>query len=310
MSRWSAVLLATALLASVVGAPAKTEAASALTVCLDGNLPPWSADNGATGSGFDVAVAQAVAQALGRSLAVQWFASKLDEDASTTLAVNALLSDGKCELVGGYPLLRDALGKPGVTTARLPGFAGATPADRGRRVPLGTLVPSRPYHRAVLVILLGSGETKPVKSLADLEGMRLGVEEGTLADAILMTYADGKLVDRITHLVPGRSQLLAELERGAFDATLVELRRFDAWRAEHPNTRIHLSGYQYPIGFNIGFVGLSTEAPLINAVNQAIVKLSASNQLAALAKASGVTYAAPRGPDVLEHLTMRDLASH
>ena len=34
-----------------------------------------------------------------------------------------------------------------------------------------------------------------------------------------------------THLVPGRSDLLGAFERGDFDATLLDLRRFDAWRA-------------------------------------------------------------------------------
>ena len=83
--------------------------------------------------------AQALAKRLGRPLAVQWYESKLDEDASSTIEANALLSDGRCDLVAGYPLVKDALGKPGLETARLPDFAGAQPADRRRRVELGTL---------------------------------------------------------------------------------------------------------------------------------------------------------------------------
>lgn len=301
-------MLAAALLAALTGAPGPVAAAAPLTVCLDENLPPWSVRHGAGGDGFDLRVAEQVAQHLGRALRVQWFGSRLDEDASTTLAADALLSDGKCDLVGGYPLLRDALGKPGLAAARLPDFAGATPADRGRRIALGTLVPTRPYHRAVFVVLLGPTATKPVNSLAGLDGLRLGVEDGTLADAVLMTWAGGRLVDHITHLVPGRGELLPDLEQGAFDATLVELRRFDAWRAVHDDSRIRLSGYRSPIGFNIGFVGLSTEAPLIDAAGRAIGDLVAGGELPALARASGVTYIAPTSPDVLEHLTMHDLA--
>ena len=302
------VLAAVALLAALPGAPLRVEAAATLTVCLDENLPPWSVAHGAGSGGFDLAVAERVAQRLGRALHVQWFESRLDEDASTTLAADALLSDGKCDLVGGYPLLRDALGKPGLPTARLPDFAGATPADRSRRVALGALMPTRPYHRAVFVVLLGPTSRKPVDSLAALDGLRLGVEEGTLADAVLMTYANGKLVDHISHVVPGRGELLARLENGEFDATFVELRRFDAWRAEHKKSRISLSGYRYPIGFNLGFIGLSTKAPLIEAVSRTILDLSADGTLASLAKSNGVTYVAPSGPVVLEHLTMRDLA--
>jgi hypothetical protein len=40
------------------------------------------------------------------------------------------------------------LGRPAVETARLPGFEGAKPDDRRRRVSLGELVPTKPYHFA------------------------------------------------------------------------------------------------------------------------------------------------------------------
>ena len=95
-------------------------------------------------SGFDVALAGAIAQQLDRPLKIQWFESKLDEDFSPALEANALLSDGRCSLVGSYALTKDFLVVPGVKTAKLPDFDGATIADRrGRRVPLGVLTPSR-----------------------------------------------------------------------------------------------------------------------------------------------------------------------
>jgi len=94
-----------------------------LKVCLDENLPPLSAHHkGAPDSGFDVALARAIADRLGRPLLIQWFESKLDEDSSPALEANALLSDGRCALVGGYALTRDSLVVPGVPTAKLPGF--------------------------------------------------------------------------------------------------------------------------------------------------------------------------------------------
>ena len=58
-------------------------AQEALRVCLNEDLPPLSLHHrGATDSGFDVALAKAVAQKLGRRLEIQWFESKLDEDSS------------------------------------------------------------------------------------------------------------------------------------------------------------------------------------------------------------------------------------
>jgi len=142
-------------------------AADTLTVCLDEDIPLYSIHHGSESTGFQLAVAEAVAKQLGRELRVQWFETKLELDDSSVLGANALLSDGRCQLVAGYPLVRDALGKPGIPTARMPDFDGATPADRRRRVALGALVPSRAYHREPLTVVLGAGLTKPVASLAE-----------------------------------------------------------------------------------------------------------------------------------------------
>ena len=86
---------------------------SVLKVCLNENAPPYSASGKNGDSGFDLEVAKALARQLGRKLEVQWFESKLDEDSSGALEANALLSDGHCQLVAGYPMTEDALGKPG-----------------------------------------------------------------------------------------------------------------------------------------------------------------------------------------------------
>jgi ABC-type amino acid transport substrate-binding protein len=291
----------------LAGTATRALAQDALRVCLDENVPPYSVRHGGGGSGFDLAVAEAVAKRLGRSLAVQWFESKVETDSSSTLAANALLSDGRCQLIAGYPLIKDALGKPAAETARLPDYDGATPADRRRRVALGTLVASRAYHHAPLTVVLAPGVAKPITGLADLEGLKLVIEASTLEDTILMTYRDGVLVSHITHLVPGRGELLPRLEQGGFDATLVPLHRFDAYRAAHPQTALKPSGYYHRIGFNMGFVGLATEAPLIAQVDAAIADMLAGGALPALADKAGMTYVPPRPPDVRESLSLSAL---
>jgi ABC-type amino acid transport substrate-binding protein len=293
------------ILAGVLATAARAQ--DTLRVCLDENVPPYSVRHGRDGSGFDVAVAEAVAKRLGKTLAVQWFESKIDTDSSTTLAANALLSDRRCQLVAGYPLVGEALGKPGAETARMPDYDGATPADRRRRVVLGALVPSKPYHYAPLTVVLGPGVTKPITRLADLEDLKLVVEAATLADAILMSFGNGRLVNRITHLVPGRRELLPRLEQGGFDATLIPLHRFDAYRAEHPQTALKPSGYYHRVGFNMGFVGLSSEAPLIDQVSAAIGDMLAGGDMPALAEKAGMTHLPPRQPDVRESLSLADL---
>lgn len=278
-----------------------------LKVCLDENLPPLSAHHrGKADSGFDVALAQVVADRLGRALRIQWFESKLDEDSSPALEANALLSDGRCSLVGGYALTRDSLVVPGAKTAKLPDFDGATREDRRRRVAIGVLTPSRPYIYSPLTVVLGAkARDRKIAAIGDLAGLRIAIESGTLGDAILMTSAKGRLIDNITHLVPGRDDLLGALDRGDFDATLLDLRRFDAYRAAHPDTGLTGSGYFYPIGANRGYVALASSPDLLVAVNTALSELQAEGKLADLGRSAGLTYLPPREPAVLGEVWMK-----
>ena len=181
-----------------------------LKVCLDEDRPPFSShQRGKPGTGFDVALAQAIADRLGRPLKIQWFESKLDEDSSPQLEANALLSDGRCSFVSGYALTRDSLVVPGVKTAKLPDFEGATRDDRRRRVELGVLTPSQPYIYSPLTVVLGpKARGRKISDIGDLSGLRLAIESGSLGDAILMSFEKGRLIENITHLVPGRDDLL------------------------------------------------------------------------------------------------------
>jgi ABC-type amino acid transport substrate-binding protein len=279
-----------------------------LRVCLNEELPPFSVRTKDGGAGFDFAIAQSLARRLNRQLAVQWYESKLDEDSSTTIEANALLSDGRCDLVAGYPLVKDALGKPGLETARLPDFAGARPADRRRRVTLGTLSSTTPYHFAGVAVVLGANaKDSKIATLADLQGLNLTVEAGTLGDAVLMTFGHGRLVSQVAHVVPGRGELFPRLESGEADATLIPVHRFDAYRIAHPDTKLTLSGYYLPIGFNMGFVGLGSEPQLIQRASAAIDAMLKDGEPAALAAPAHMTYLPPRQPYILDHLTVSDL---
>jgi ABC-type amino acid transport substrate-binding protein len=299
-------VLAVAFLLFAPASAAPVRGEEALRVCLDAKVPPWSFHDGRHSGGFDAAVADSVARRLGRKLALRWFETKLD--GSTMLAANALLSDGVCQLVGGYPLFESALGKAGMKSARLPDFEGAKPSDRRRSIELGILVPSRGYQFAALTIVLSpAAASARISNLSDLKGLRLGVESGTLANAVLMLFGDGRFADRITHVVPGRDELLPKLERGDYDATLIALRRFDAYRAEHPDTKLIASGYYLPIGFNMGFVGLSTDRDLLEKVNRSIAVMLDSGEIAALARAAGVTYRPPRQLNISPDPKLTDL---
>jgi ABC-type amino acid transport substrate-binding protein len=219
-----------------------------------------------------------------------------------------LLSDGRCALVGSYVFTRDSLVVPGVKTAKLPDFDGATRDDRRRRIPVGVLAPSLPYLYAPLTVVLGGkARDRKISGVGDLAGLRIAIESGTLGDALLMTFEKGKLIDSITHLVPGRDDLLGALDRGDFDATLLDLRRFDAYRAAHPDHKLAASGYFYPIGVNRGYVGLAGDPALIDAVNKALSDLKAAGTIAELARTAGLTYLPPVEPAILGDQLLRVL---
>jgi ABC-type amino acid transport substrate-binding protein len=205
-------------------------------------------------------------------------------------------------------LTDDALAVPGVKTAKLPDFEGAAGPDHRRRVPLSVLKPSRPTIYSPLTVILGANSRdRRIAGVGDLKGLRIGIESGTLADAILMTFGNGVLIDDITHLVPGRDDLLGTLDRGNLDATLLDSRRFDAYRASHPETQLAASGYFYPIGANRGYVGLASDPALLAAVDGALADLQNSGKIAALAQAAGLTYLPPREPAVLGDAMMKVL---
>ncbi|SEM28528.1 transporter substrate-binding domain-containing protein [Bradyrhizobium sp. OK095] len=304
MRRRLAVWSVAAILAA--GATA-ARATDPLKICLDEDRPPLSMHHrGTPDSGFDVLLAQAIAERMGRPLKIQWFESKLDEDSSPQLEANALLSDGRCSLVGSYALTTDSLVKPGMKTARLPDFSGATRDDRRRRVALGVLAPSQPYVYSPMTVVLGpKAQGRKINDIGDLAGLRLAIESGSLGDAILMTFDKGRLIDSITHLVPGRDDLLGALQRGDYDATLIDLGRFDAHRSAHPDTAITASSYYYPIGANRGYVGLAGDPTLIDAVNKALTALAAEGKIAAFGKQAGLTYLPPREPAILGDVWMK-----
>jgi ABC-type amino acid transport substrate-binding protein len=301
------VQLLVALLGASLGGSAAC-AEDALRICMDENLPPYSIAHGSTGSGFDVALGEALAARLGRGLAIQWFESKIDEESSPTLEANALLSDGRCDLVAGYPLVVNALGQPRVASARLPGFRGAVGADRRRRVTLGSLVPSHPYQRSPQTLLLAASVApRSIAGLGDIADLRFGVEGGTFADAILMFYNNGQLVSHITHYPPGSGQAFAKLESGEIDATFVTLHRFDLYKQTHPGTKVRSSGFNFPVAFNLGYVALSSHLALIEEVDAALDQLQASGEIAAIAAAAGVTYVTPSEPAISPEVTFAQL---
>jgi hypothetical protein len=120
-------------------------------------------------------------------------------------------------------------------------------------------MPTTPYPFAgMTVVLTGKAKVRRIATLADLDGLDVAVEAGTLSDAILMTFERGRFVSQISHAVPGRGELFPRLEAREADATLILVHHFDVYLIEHPDTKLAPSGYFLPVGFNTGFVGLAS----------------------------------------------------
>jgi ABC-type amino acid transport substrate-binding protein len=279
----------------------------ALAVCMQQNDPPLSLRAGARPSGFDLALSSIIAQRLERDLRVQWFVSRDDPDASIPRDANALLSDGRCQLVAEYPLTQDTLESPRSPTAKLPPFDGAKPDDRRRWVKIGALAATRPYRLDTLTVVLSARNGgRPVNTLGDLDGLRIGVQIATLADAIAMRYRDGQLNQHVVHVTDAR-EMFGKLQTGELDAVLVDMRAFDAWRLPHGSAGLMPSGYRHSLGFNMAFVGLASDKALIEQVNAVLADLQAHDAIAPLAAAAGLTFIPPRSPDVQPNVRLTAL---
>lgn len=277
-----------------------------LRVCVQAEDPPLSSRS--SGAGLDVSLSRLIAERLGRTFAIQWFTTRRDPDSNPPREANALLSDGRCELVAGYALTAEALGHPRTDTGKLPPFEGRKPEDRLRLIKLGELIATHPYRFDALTVVLSPGRaSRQVKRLADVADLSLGVESHSIADLIAMSYGQGRLADHVVHF-PDARPLFEQLENGSLDAALVDLHQYDAWRQQHPATRVAVSGYTHSIGFNIGFAALSTNKALVARVDEILSDLMDHGTLATIAQSAGVTYVPPRSPEIAPRIPLAAFA--
>ncbi len=290
--------------AALIVAASPVRAAEPLTVCLQSRDPPLSSEVSGQAKGFDVALSRAVAERLGRKLAVQWFVTRKDPDSNPPREASALLSNGHCDLLAGYPLIAGNVGHLDAAKGKLPPFAGRTADDRHRWIRLQDLVPTRPYRFDALAVVLSPAHAGlRVGKLSDVSGLKLGVETHGVPDLIAMSYEHGRLADQVVHF-PDSAVLFRDLQNDKVDAALVDLHEFDAWRQQHPSTQVTASGYTHSIGFNIGFVGIAADKPLIAEVNGIISDLLSRGTLPAMGKATGLTWLPPRSPAIMPNIPL------
>ena len=306
--RLARTLLGWSVSALGIGTALPAYAEAPLRVCLQADDPPLSSRHAGDPSGFNVALTRLIAERLDRPLEIQWFTTRDDPDSNPATEANALLSDGHCALVADYPLVTDKLGRPRAGTGKLPPFEGAKPEDRRRWVRLGEITHTRPYRADAMTVALSPAQAqRPVRSLADLRELKVGVVIHGLPDLIAMTYRQGQLAEHVVHFGQSRA-LFSQLESSDIDSALVSQREFDSWRLARSMTHAAATAYRHSIAFNIGFVGLSTNGTLIEDVDAILADLLAHGSLNEIARTSAMTYVPPQKPDVSPGVTLGALS--
>jgi ABC-type amino acid transport substrate-binding protein len=281
-----------------------------LRVCISEDNAPLSLQVKGAASvqgmqGLDVRVAQAIAAELGRELKLVPFETKYEQETSLAHEVNAMLSSGVCDLASGYVLLTSELGAPTRPTARVPDHPGAARPPLRQWIQLGPLAGSQAYHSAALgVVVRAPG--KPVVSLTDLSGMKVGAVVGTMEGTVLSMYRSGLLRPHIVSVSRGK-EVLDLLESGSLDASLVPIDRFDAWRAKNPQHQLRRESYVHPLRINIGFVARADAADVLAAADKVINAARASGELQGWTKEVGATWSEPSTPNVGLPLGFADL---
>lgn len=298
-----AVVLAVAL-SGVVGAASAQLASEkpVLSVCMSEDNAPMSVARKGQLSGFDVKMAEAVAQALGRPLRLVPFESELEQDANFAIEVNALLSAGVCDLVSGFPLLAGDLGKPARLKAKPPDYPGAKrPRDRVDVV-LGTVVASQPYQGMALQ-LVQRLEAPAANGLGELRGQKIGAVAGTLEGSLIATYQGGALAEHMVSM--GKlDDRWAALESGKVDAMLMPSTAWDVYQKRAASPLRLRAGVPQSLGINLGWVALAGQPELIEAVNRVAAR---DTQLQQWAQEVGLQRLVPTKPAVVRELSLAGL---
>ena len=281
---------------------AATVAPTPLKVCMSEDNAPLSMARKGQLSGFDVSMAQAVANVLGRPLRLVPFESELESDANFAIEVNALLSAGVCDLVSGFPLLSPDLGKPVRTSAKTPDYPGAKRFPLRPWVPLGTLVASDPYQGMALQ-LVQRAESPEANTLGELKEQTIGAVAGTLGGTLVATFRGGALVPHMVSLSQNEDEWAA-LKSGRVDALLVPTTAWDVVSKRQGETGALRAGTPLPLGVNLGWVALAENAPLLAAVNRVAAREADIQQWA---QAAAMQRLQPTLPAVVPSLTLTAL---
>ena len=289
-------------------AAAELVTSGTLTACLAKNGGVMSSRRAKGGAGLDYEVAAALATEMGVPLEVRWFESEQEEESSPIRETYALLAYEVCDIVPGFALYETSLSAFYKTRAALPRWDDK-PEHLGRefQVDLEPISVTDPYVRMEMGVVYRTPEfERDIEKIADLEGLKLGVEQGTLAGVLTLRQGTNAMAQGAVTLNPG-PDFLWEMEQGAFDAALVTIGAYDFHKKQNFISTLVLDEYRHPLGFNISIAMLTRKKAMRDVFDPAIARMRDDGTLAKLAEKSGLTYADPRKPWVQAHLTMQTI---
>lgn len=281
-----------------------------LTACLAKNGGVMSARRATGGAGMDYEVAAALAAEMGVKLEVRWFESEQEEESSPIREIYALLAYEVCDIIPGFALYETSLSAFYNTRAALPRWDDK-PEHLGMefQVDLEPISVTDPYTRMEMGVVYRTSEfDRDIEKVADMSGLKIGVEQGTLAGVISLRQGTAEMTEDAVTLNPG-PDFFWQMEQGAFDAALVTIGAYDFHKKQNFISTLELDTYRHPLGFNISVAMLGRKKGLRDVFDPAIARMIDDGTMEKLAKKSQYTYAKPHRPWVQANLTMQTILS-
>lgn len=253
----------------------KIRARGTLKVAVYKDNAPYSDGKGTDLSGLDVSLAQALAKKLNLSLALLPFdaGENMNDDLRNMVWKGHYMGYGPADLMLHVPVDKYLMN------------------ENKQALIFGA------YCREHLVVLHNSQKLMDVHNPEDLEGQRIGVEQGTGSASALMGYRGGLLNSKISVFKDGidaaKAALMGQMDaayvtRAQAESALFQIKTNAPWTL----SSLMLPGVM-PSGWPLGMAVKADNTELAQQLEMAMADLRNSGELARIFASHGLTLAAP-----------------
>ena len=255
---------------------AKVRASGVLKVALYKDNGPYSEGHAQDMRGVDVALAQALADAMGLKLSLLPFdaGERMDDDLRNMVWKGHYLGYGPADVMLHVPVDKFLMQENRQTLI----FA--------------------PYAREVLVVFHALDKLPSLRSGEDLQGLPLAAEQGSGAASTLLGYGGGRLRSQVRLFASGEQAAQAVIRGEAAAAHISRAQAEAALKASgRPAQGFGLTQLSLPglvdNGWPIGMAVKSSHKELAQALESALQQVRASGKLLAIYRERGLTLVAP-----------------